>query len=160
QPATFIGGAANMGFAGAGGLGSPGGFGGAVGFGGGLGGVGGGAGVPGNLGGNLGFAGGAPGNPYQYGARSGPAESQKKLTWEEMQRRRAEKQASADEAKKVGTAMAGIDPTEAVGSLPSSEEIGDYFRYVIDDPVTLPRQKSAMLAIVNKTVEGTRVSVY
>jgi hypothetical protein len=152
--ATFIGGAANMGFAGAGGLGGLGGFGG------GMGGFGAGGGFAGNLGGNFGLGGGAAGNPYQGGSRSGPAESLNKITWEEMQRRRAEKQANADEAKKVGSALAAIDPTEGIGSLPSAEEIGDYFRYVIDDRVTLPRQKSAMLAIVNQTVEATRVSVF
>jgi hypothetical protein len=145
--ATFIGGAANIGFAGGAGLGGFGGFGGGAGF-------------AGNLGGNFGLLGSAAGNPYQGGSRSGPADSLNKITWEEMQRRRAEKQASADEAKKVGSALSGIDPTEGIGSLPGAEEIGDYFRYVIDDKVTLPRQKSAMLAIVNQTVEAQRVSVY
>ena len=38
--------------------------------------------------------------------------------------------------------------------------MGDFFQYAIDKPVSLPRQKSAMLPIVNKDVEGTRVSIY
>src|SRR5262249_24378900 len=39
-------------------------------------------------------------------------------------------------------------------------EIGDHFRYTIDDKVTLPRQKSAMLPVVNKPVGAKRVSIY
>ncbi len=39
-------------------------------------------------------------------------------------------------------------------------KLGDAFQYVIDKPVSLPRQKSALLPIVNKDVEGNRVSIY
>ena len=42
----------------------------------------------------------------------------------------------------------------------SAAQLGDFFRYVIDKPVTLPRQKSALLPIVGKDVEATRVSIY
>ena len=38
--------------------------------------------------------------------------------------------------------------------------LGDYYQYVIDRPVDLARQKSALLPIVNKDVEGKRVSIY
>ncbi|VTS02981.1 Uncharacterized protein OS=Pirellula staleyi (strain ATCC 27377 / DSM 6068 / ICPB 4128) GN=Psta_3290 PE=4 SV=1: DUF4139 [Gemmata massiliana] len=38
--------------------------------------------------------------------------------------------------------------------------LGDFFQYTIDHPVTLPRQKSALLPIVGKNIEGTRVSIY
>jgi hypothetical protein len=38
--------------------------------------------------------------------------------------------------------------------------LGDFFQYAIDKPVTLPRQKSALLPIVGKDVEATRVSIY
>src|SRR5262249_26295894 len=44
-------------------------------------------------------------------------------------------------------------------SMATAAKLGDYFQYSIDKPVTLPRQKSAMLPIVNKDVEGTRVSI-
>jgi dynactin complex subunit len=47
-----------------------------------------------------------------------------------------------------------------VGSSATAGELGDYFQYVIDHPVTLPRQKSAMLPIVQKDVEAARVSIY
>jgi hypothetical protein len=47
-----------------------------------------------------------------------------------------------------------------VAAAATASKLGDFFQYVIDKPVSLPRQKSAMLPIVNKDVEGTRVSIY
>ena len=49
---------------------------------------------------------------------------------------------------------------QSVASAATATEMGDYFQYIIDHPVTLPRQKSAMLPIVNHTVEAKRVSIY
>jgi Domain of unknown function (DUF4139) len=42
----------------------------------------------------------------------------------------------------------------------TSTELGDFFEYRIAHPVTLPRQKSALLPIVSEEVEGSRVSIY
>src|SRR5262245_44946894 len=42
----------------------------------------------------------------------------------------------------------------------TASQLGDFFQYLINQPVTLPRQKSALLPIVNKEVEGTRLSIY
>ena len=50
--------------------------------------------------------------------------------------------------------------TGAVGSAATGGQLGDFFQYAIDHPVSLARQKSAMLPIVGKDVEGTRVSIY
>jgi hypothetical protein len=47
-----------------------------------------------------------------------------------------------------------------VATTASAAKLGDFFQYAIDRPVSLPRQKSALLPIVNKDVEGTRVSIY
>jgi hypothetical protein len=47
-----------------------------------------------------------------------------------------------------------------VSTTASAARLGDFFQYAIDRPVNLPRQKSALLPIVNKDVEGTRVSIY
>src|SRR5262249_43924359 len=47
-----------------------------------------------------------------------------------------------------------------VASAAVAHNLGDFFQYVIDHPVTLPRQKSAMLPIVSTNVEGARVSIY
>src|SRR5262249_36320986 len=41
----------------------------------------------------------------------------------------------------------------------SAARLGDYFQYAIDKPVSLARQKSALLPIVGKDVEATRVSI-
>jgi hypothetical protein len=48
----------------------------------------------------------------------------------------------------------------AVTSAATASQLGDFFQYIIEHPVTLARQKSAMLPIVTKPVEGTRVSIY
>ncbi len=50
--------------------------------------------------------------------------------------------------------------TSGVGSAATAAKLGDFFQYAIDKPVTLPRQKSAMLPIVAKDIEATRVSIY
>ena len=47
-----------------------------------------------------------------------------------------------------------------VSTMATATKLGDFFQYAIDKPVTLPRQKSALLPIVNKDVEGTRCSIY
>jgi hypothetical protein len=47
-----------------------------------------------------------------------------------------------------------------VATMATATKLGDFFQYAIDKPVTLPRQKSALLPIVNKDVEGTRCSIY
>jgi hypothetical protein len=47
-----------------------------------------------------------------------------------------------------------------VGNAATAGALGDFFQYTIDHPVTLTRQKSAMLPIVGKDIEGTRVSIY
>jgi hypothetical protein len=48
----------------------------------------------------------------------------------------------------------------AAGNAATAGQLGDVFQYTIDHPVTLGRQKSAMLPIVGKDVEGQKVSIY
>jgi hypothetical protein len=55
---------------------------------------------------------------------------------------------------------AGVDFRSGVASATTATELGDFFQYAIETPVTLPRQKSALLPIVNEEVEGTKVSIY
>jgi hypothetical protein len=76
-----------------------------------------------------------------------------RLTFEQLQIARAD-------ARSIGSSVATLDPGGGVSSMASAEEIGDYFKYTIDDKVTLPRQKSAMLPVVNKPVGARRVSIY
>jgi hypothetical protein len=53
-----------------------------------------------------------------------------------------------------------LDLSRGVQSAASAGALGDFFQYVLAHPVSLPRQKSAMLPIVQKDVEADRVSIY
>jgi hypothetical protein len=48
----------------------------------------------------------------------------------------------------------------AVQSAATGEKLGAAFQYVIDQPVSVARQKSALLPIVSQPVEADRVSIY
>ncbi len=48
----------------------------------------------------------------------------------------------------------------SVQSAAQAANVGELFQYAIDAPVTLPRQQSAMLPIVNGSVQGEKVSIY
>jgi hypothetical protein len=50
--------------------------------------------------------------------------------------------------------------TNTVGNAATAGALGDFFQYTIDHPVSLARQKSAMLPIVGKDIEGQKVSIY
>jgi len=64
------------------------------------------------------------------------------------------------QGKGEGKSAGDIDPRKGVHSSAVATELGDFFQYGIENPVTLPRQKSALLPIVNQDVEGTKVSIY
>jgi hypothetical protein len=49
---------------------------------------------------------------------------------------------------------------KSVAAAAQGGDIGELFRYDIKDEVTLARQRSAMLPIINDTVEGEKVSIY
>ncbi len=110
------------------------------------------------LGGQFGQQGGQF-NRYQMPGFNGLA-PQNRLTFEELQERRKEREGAKTEAKKVGSALAAIDPTQSIDPAATGEEVGDGYRYVIDQKVSLPRQKSALLPLVNQEVAGSRVSIY
>ena len=63
-------------------------------------------------------------------------------------------------AADVGKELAGRLGTASVGNAATAGALGDFFQYTIDHPVSLARQKSAMLPIVGKDVEGQKVSIY
>jgi hypothetical protein len=48
----------------------------------------------------------------------------------------------------------------SVTSAARASDLGDFFQYAIEHPVTVARQKSAMIPIVNKPIQGTKVSLY
>ncbi len=85
---------------------------------------------------------------------------QNKLTYEQLQLRKADQLAAKAEGKKVGEALTGFNFKEGVKSVASGDEVGDYYQYAIDQKITLPRQKSAMLPILDQTIEGLKVSIY
>ncbi|MBM3498322.1 MAG: hypothetical protein FJX74_06585 [Armatimonadetes bacterium] len=62
--------------------------------------------------------------------------------------------ASAGEALNV--LMAATLPS----AMAAGEKAGELFKYAIDQPVTIGRQKSAMIPIVNAAAEGEKVSVF
>jgi hypothetical protein len=115
--------------------------------------------------GQVGFQGGLaaglqatkPADKEEEGERPPPGG---KLTYEQMQERIRQQQAEREKAKKIGSHLTAVDPSAGVTALASGEEIGDQFQYVIDQKVSLPRQKSALLPIVNEAAEVTPVSIY
>ena len=63
-------------------------------------------------------------------------------------------------AEELGRELGARMNMGSVGSAATASALGDFFQYVVDHPVTLARQKSALLPIVGKDVEGQRISIY
>ena len=100
---------------------------------------------------------GAPGGFGGGGLGGAPADGRMRFA------ETADKAKAADRkqyAQDLGRDLAGKMNTGTVGNAATAGALGDFFQYVIDHPVTLNRQKSAMLPIVGKDVEGSRVSIY
>ncbi len=129
-------------------------------------------GVGGGIGGG-GFGGGQFGNPQlnfaaPQGAMpmAGPQNApQAGMGLQNGRMRLAEAQQKALGDAKQNAAVLGRElsdrlATGAVTDAATAGKLGDYFQYAIDHPVSLARQKSALLPIVGKDVEGTRVSIY
>lgn len=83
-----------------------------------------------------------------------------KLSYEELQQRRLQQREVREDAKKRGSAIAALNFKEGIASVASAEEVGDYYRYILDQQISLARQKSAMLPILDQTIEGHKVSIY
>jgi len=60
------------------------------------------------------------------------------------------------EAESLDLSFAG----RGVNGMATAGAVGELFQYAIDQPVTIPRQKSAMLPIVNAAIEAEKVSIY
>lgn len=56
--------------------------------------------------------------------------------------------------------FSSFDIAEGVDSVAEASEVGELFRYNIDMPVSIKRQQSAMLPIVNQSVESSKISIY
>lgn len=103
-------------------------------------------------GGAGGFGGGGPGAMPGGAARDRLelADAQNKAS--EAERRKYAAEVGQELGRRLGTG--------AVGNAATAGSLGDFFQYTIDHPVTLARQKSAMLPIVGKEIEGQKVSIY
>ena len=97
--------------------------------------------------------GGAAGSPpvATLGLRADGEALRKAVTANDPNAKHA-KDTAAELARRIGTG--------SVGNAATAGALGDVFQYVIDHPVTLARQKSALLPIVGKDIEGTRLSIY
>jgi hypothetical protein len=124
-----------------------------------------------SMGGGLGFGGMQGmqgGNQFQMqtlqilarDAQERAMREQNKLTYEELLQRRKDQVAKIDEAKQKGAAIAGFNFKEGIQSAASADEIGDYYQYTIDRKITLARQKSAMLPILDQNIDGHKVSIF
>ncbi len=58
------------------------------------------------------------------------------------------------------SAEARFNIGQGVQSAAQTADVGELFEYKIENPVTLPRQQSAMLPIVNGKVQAEKVSIY
>jgi hypothetical protein len=57
-------------------------------------------------------------------------------------------------------APASVRLQQGVTAAAQTADAGELFQYTIKTPLTLPRQKSALIPIVNGEVEGTKLSIY
>jgi hypothetical protein len=134
-------------------------------------GQGGGLGMPGNgqfgnLGGQMGFQGGqiSAFNRYQNNAVFFD-NNNGRLNFEQMQQRAKnndpnQKDGKAKQlAQELGSALTNVDP-ELVERARAADELGQPARYTIDQKVTLPRQQSVMLPILDEEIDATKVSIF
>jgi len=66
----------------------------------------------------------------------------------------------AAQAEAFGAAKLGLSLDKGVQSVAAAEEAGELFRFTIEQPIDLPRHRSAMLPIVNSPMQAEKVSVY
>ncbi len=98
-----------------------------------------------------------PAGPGGFGGGGMPAGEAK---MDAMRRAVDPNNADGAGARQLERELAARLGQSAVGSAATAGKLGDFFQYAIDHPVSLARQKSALLPIVGKEVEGTRVSIY
>ena len=108
----------------------------------------------------------AVGNNYQNNGRlnsnlnlDATNSANNKLTYEQLQQRRGQLAAVKEEAKARGASVA-MNFKEGIQSVATAEEVGDYYQYAIDQRISLSRQKSAMLPIIDQTIDGSKLSIF
>jgi len=81
-----------------------------------------------------------------------------KLTYKDLQQRRESiREEEMARAKQVGNTLTATDPDLIESAV---EQLGDPARFSIEERVTLPRQQSAMLPILDQSIEAARVSIF
>jgi hypothetical protein len=60
----------------------------------------------------------------------------------------------------AGEKQWSMETLRSIQSIAQAGDVGSLFQYDIKMPVSLPRQESAILPIVNESVEGKKVSIY
>jgi hypothetical protein len=114
------------------------------------------AGKPGASGVGGGFGGRASGMPAMPAPAMADGAALRFAEVADREQDEARRKHAADVGRELGNRLA----TGSVGNAATAGSLGDFFQYTIDHPVSLARQKSAMLPIVGKEVEGQRVSIY
>jgi hypothetical protein len=88
-----------------------------------------------------------------------------RLNFDQMQQRaKANEQAKNNDktkqlAQELGSALTNVDP-ELIERARAADELGQPARYTIDQKVTLPRQQSVMLPILDEEIDAAKVSIF
>jgi hypothetical protein len=106
-------------------------------------------------------------NRYQNGpgAPLGPSmtPASTRLTYEDLQNRREqmlkEREQERERARRVGATVAALgEGIDAV--VTNAQNFGDSFKYTLDQKVSLPRQMSSLLPVINGGVHADDVSIF
>ncbi|HEY7329351.1 MAG TPA: DUF4139 domain-containing protein [Gemmataceae bacterium] len=104
-----------------------------------------------------------PLNSYQLGNNFAPVPGVSRLNYDQLQQRRQERKQAGEQAKKLGEAIVwndAFDPTASIDAAALADVVGDQARHVIDHKISLARQRSALLPLVNQEITVQRVSVF
>ncbi len=105
-------------------------------------------------------------NRYQMNNNLAQAPGLNRLTYEQLQQRRQERKRLSEEIKRavadpaILNQIGGIDPTASIDAATLAETIEDQARYTIDHKISLARQRSALLPLVNREITAQRVSIF
>ncbi|HEY1188928.1 MAG TPA: DUF4139 domain-containing protein, partial [Gemmata sp.] len=119
----------------------------------------------GNLGGQFGIQGGQLGNFGVYPQRV-PRPNLRtlygdRLSYSEYVNRVRGNPSAPAEGEKPAPQTVRDPLDKQAGALAVADgALGDMFEYTIDEPITLAKQKSALVPLVNEAVEGSRISIY
>lgn len=103
------------------------------------------------------------GNRYNNDRALNVDNNNSKLTFQQLQERQKavnDPKANAKaQAQQMGSALTNVDP-EFIERAKAAEELGQPARYTIEQKVSLPRQQSVMIPILDEEMDATKVSIY